>query len=81
MPSVLISVYKPFETTCNGAIGQTTEDVLPAHTETKGEARRPTDLLCPADCTCPPAAPSMPSGSTGRVQPSTDTYPQPSPTS
>lgn len=40
MPSVLTSVYKPFESTRNGVIGQTTEHVLPAHTEAKGDARR-----------------------------------------
>lgn len=32
-PSVLACVYNPFESTCNGAVGQMTEDVLPAHTD------------------------------------------------
>lgn len=43
--SVLTCAYTPFESSCNGAIGQTTEDALPAGTSTKGEARRPMDLL------------------------------------
>lgn len=40
MPQVLKSVYNIFESTCNGAIGQTIADFLPAHTETEGEVRK-----------------------------------------